>query len=130
MPGRIAVRSARPDGPRPFSSEWLAADAPPVESSPRAFRLPTWIPNGRTVSTAMLVIVSLAAAIAALVGSNRAMVVTPTPSQTLTALAPASVPSDAGNVAPTLSVPVATEPVVAAPEPGNTELETPPAPEF
>ena len=130
MPGRIAVRSGRPDGPRPFSSEWLAADAPPVESSPTAFRLPTWIPNGRTVSTAMLVVVSLAAAIAALVGGNRAMVVAPAPSQTLTALAPASAPSDAANVAPTQSVPVATEPAMAAQEAENTTLETPPAPEF
>ena len=28
MPGRIAVRSGRPDGPRPFSSEWLAGGNP------------------------------------------------------------------------------------------------------
>src|SRR5918994_5919089 len=130
MPGRIAVRSGRPDGPRPFSSEWLAADAPPVESPQRAFRLPTWIPNGRTVSTALLVVVSLAAAIAALVGGNRAMVVAPAPSQTLTALAPASVPSDVASMAPTLSVPVATVPAIAVTESGNTLSQAPAPPEF
>ena len=129
MPGRIAVRSGRPGGPRPFSSEWLAADAP-VESPPTAFRLPTWIPNGRAVSTAMLVIVSTAAAIAALLGANRTMVVAPAPSQTLTAPAPAIVQSGAAGVEPTHSVPVATEPAMAAPEPGNTAGDAPPAPEF
>src|SRR5687768_11496818 len=118
MPGRIAVRSGRPDGPRPFSSEWLAAEAP-VESPPTAFRLPTWIPNGRTVSTAMLVVVSLAAAIAALVGGNRAIVVTPAPTQTLTAPAPASVPSDAVGAQPTQGVPASTEPAMVALETGN-----------
>jgi hypothetical protein len=129
MPGRIAVRSGRPDGPRPFSSEWLAADAP-VESPPTAFRLPTWIPNGRTVSTAMLVVVSLAAAIAALVGGNRAIVVTPAPTQTLTAPAPASVPSDAAGAQLTQGVPASTEPARVALETGNTAGDAPPAPEF
>jgi hypothetical protein len=129
MPGRIAVRPGRPDGPRPFSSEWLAADAP--EAVPRtAFRLPTWIPNDRTVSTAMLVVISLAAAVAAVLGGNRAMVVTPAPSHTWTAPAATSVPSDAAGVAPNQSVPVSTEPAMVAPDTGNTGGGAPPAPEF
>ena len=94
MPGRIAVRSGRPAGPRPFSSEWLAADAP-EESPATAFRLPTWVPSGRTMSTAMLVVVSIAAASAALLGGNRAMFVSPAPTQTLTVPAPAAAASGA-----------------------------------
>jgi hypothetical protein len=129
MPGRIAMRSGRPDGPRPFSSEWLAADEP--EESPRAvFRLPSWIPNGRTLSTAMLVVISLAAAIAAVLGGNRAMVVTLAPSQTMTAPAPTRVPGVVPSVGPAQSVPSPTEPAIVAPEPGNTGGGVPPAPEF
>jgi hypothetical protein len=78
----------------------------------------------------MLVIVSMAAAIAALLGANRTMVVAPAPSQTLTAPAPAIVQSGAAGVELTHSVPVATEPAMAAPEPGNTAGDAPPAPEF
>ena len=129
MPGRIPVRSARPDGPRPFSSEWLAADAP-VELPRTGFRLPAWIPNGRTMSTAMLVVISLAAAFAALLGGNRSMFVSPAPSQTLVAPAPATGLSGAAVMEPTLSVPAPTAAVMAAPESGNTGIETPPAPEF
>lgn len=129
MPGRIAVRSGRPDGPRPFSSEWLAADSP-VESPRTAFRLPTWIPNGRTLSTAILVVVSLAAAIAAVLGGNRAMVVAPPPSQTLTASAPATEPSGASSLEPTQSAPASTASAMVAPETGNAEGDAPPAPEF
>ena len=83
MPGRIAVRAGRAAGPRPFSSEWLAADAP-EESPPTAFRLPPWVPSGRAVSTAILVVVSIAAASAAIVGGDRVMFVSPAPTQTLT----------------------------------------------
>ncbi len=129
MPGRIAVRSGRPDGPRPFSSEWLAADAP--EEPPRtAFRLPTWIPSGRTMSTAILVVVSLAAASAALLGGNRAMFVAPAPSQTLTAQAPVTAAGDAASIEPAQSGPAPTAPAMAAPETGIAGDEAPPAPEF
>jgi hypothetical protein len=129
MPGRIAARSGRPDGPRPFSSEWLAADTP-VEPPRPAFRLPGWIPNGRTMSTAMLVVVSLAAAIAALLGGNRAHFVSPAPSQTLTAPAPTTGASGPAGVEPTLSVPASTAPAVAPLEPANARSDAPPAPEF
>jgi hypothetical protein len=129
MPARIAVRSGRPDGPRPFSSEWLAADAP--EQPPRTeFRLPTWIPNGRTVSTAVLVVVSLAAAAAALLGGNRAMVVAPAPPQTVTAPAPAGQTHDIASVEPTLSVPAPTAPAMTAPESGDTGGDAQSVPEF
>ena len=80
MPGRIALRSGRPAGPRPFSSEWLAADAP-EESPAKAFRLPPWVPSGRTVSTAIVVVVSIAAAGAALLGGDSVMFVSPAPTQ-------------------------------------------------
>ena len=80
MPTRIAVRSGRPAGPRPFSSEWLAADAP--------------IDTGRRVPTAglgsrwahrehrHLIVVSIAAASAALLGGDRPMFTSPAPTQT------------------------------------------------
>ncbi len=54
-------RSHEPEGPRPFSSGWLEVPAPPA--SPRSgFRLPAWIPDGRALSAAMVVVVSLAIA--------------------------------------------------------------------
>ncbi len=129
MPGRIAVRSGRPNGPRPFSSEWLAADTP--IAAPRTTpRLPSWIPNARTVSTAMLIVVSLAAAIAALLGGNRTVYVSPAPSQTLTAPAPAAGPSGAAGIEPSLSVPASTAAAMVAPETANMGSDAPPAPEF
>ena len=79
MPGRIAVRRARPAGPRPFSSEWLASDAPPAPVRPPV-RYPGWIPNRRALSTAMLVLITLAAAIVPLVDGERAVFVSPTSS--------------------------------------------------
>ena len=58
MPGRIALRSGRPaDHGRSLRSGW--ADAP-EESPAKAFRLPPWVPSGRTVSTAIVVVVSIA----------------------------------------------------------------------
>ena len=99
MPGRMAVRPGRAAGPRPFSSEWLAADAP-EDSPPTAFRLPPWVPNGRTVSTAILVVVSMAAASLALVGGNRVTFVSP-PTRTLTVPAPPLVANDADGAEPT-----------------------------
>ena len=129
MPGRIAARSGRPDGPRPFSSEWLAADTP--EKPPRTeFRLPTWVPSGRTMSTTILVVVSLAAASAALLGGNRAMIVAPAPSQILTAQAPVTEAGDATSIEPAQSGPAPTAPAVAAAETGIVGDEAPPAPEF
>jgi hypothetical protein len=124
MPGRLAVRSGRPASPRPFSSEWLAADAP-EESPPTAFRLPPWVPNGRAVSTVILVIVSIAAASAALLGGNRAMFVSPAPTQTLTVPAPIAA-SDVGGTEPTPEVAAPTAVAMLTSDGGTAANDTPP----
>jgi hypothetical protein len=129
MPGRIAVRSTRAAGPRPFSSEWLAADTP-VEPARAAYRLPTWIPNGRAVSTAILVIVSIAAAGAALLGGNRTMFTAIAPTQTLNVPAPVPAASDLAIVEPTLNPPASTAPTMLASETGNVETGAQPVQEF
>src|SRR5829696_3280704 len=118
MPGRMAVRSGRPDGPRPFSSEWLAAD-PPAEPPRAAYRLPGWIPTGRTVSTGILVIVSIAAASAALLGGNRAMFTAPAPAV-----------SDPANVVAPVSAPAPTAAAALGSETGDQGIAAQPAPEF
>ena len=128
MPGRMAVRSGRPNGPRPFSSEWLAAVAP-EESPPTRFRLPPWVPTGRTVSTAILVVVSIAAASAAIVGGDRLMFVSPAPTQTLTVPARPLAASDADAGEPTPTMPAPTSVAMLASDAGATESDTPP-PEF
>ena len=107
MPGRMAVRSGRPAGPRPFSSEWLAADAP-QESPPTGFRLPSWVPTGRTMSTAILIVVSVAAASVALLGGDRTVFVSPAPTQTVNAPAPPLAASDVVGAEPTAEVPAPT----------------------
>lgn len=129
MPGRMAVRSGRPDGPRPFSSEWLAAD-PPAEPPRAAYRLPGWIPTGRTVSTGILVIVSIAAASAAVLGGNRAMFTAPAPTQTLIQQTAAPAVSDPANVAAPVSAPAPTVAAALAPETGDQGNAAQPAPEF
>jgi hypothetical protein len=127
MPNRIGVRSGRPAGPRPFSSEWLAADAPEA-SQVTPFRLPTWVPTGRTVSTAMLVVVSIAAASLGLVGESR-MFVSPVATHTLSLPAPIAA-SGAVGAEPTAGVPAPTAEATLVPETGATENDAPPAPEF
>lgn len=129
MPSRIAVRPGRPAGPRPFSSEWLAADAPEPPAA-TAFRLPTWVPTGRTVGTAMLVVVSIAAASAAILGGDRGMFVSPAPTQTLNVPAPTVASSGAVGAEPTPGGPAPTAEVMLAPETNTTETDAPPAPEF
>jgi hypothetical protein len=127
MPGRIGVRSGRTAGPRPFSSEWLAVDAPEA-SAATPFRLPAWVPTGRTVSTAMLVVVSVAAASFGLVGEGR-MFVSPAPTHTLTLPAPLNA-SGAVGAEPTQGAPEPTAEVTLAPEPRAMEKDMPPVPEF
>ena len=125
MPGRMAVRAGRPATPRPFSSEWLAADAP-EESPPTAFRLPPWVPNGRTVSTAILVVVSITAASAALFGGNRMMVVSPVPTRTVTESAlPHAAIDDVGEQ-PTPGVPAPTAMAMVASDADTSEGDIPP----
>jgi hypothetical protein len=129
MPGRIAVRSGRSGGPRPFSSEWLAADDPP-EPPRAAYRLPAWIPNGRTVSTAILIIVSVAAAGAALLGGNRGMFVATSPTETLIAQTPGPVVVDPPGEEPRLAAPVPTAQPMAASETSAAETAAQTVPEF
>ena len=129
MPGRIAVRRARPAGPRPFSSEWLASDALPAPTRPPV-RYPGWIPNRRALSTALLVGITLAAAIVPLIDGERAVFVSPTGSQ-----------SEGGSaVVPEPSVVALANPNPSAREPNGLHLPTAetaeqgseavPAPEF
>jgi hypothetical protein len=128
MPTRIAARSGRSAGPRPFSSEWLAADAP--EAPPATvFRLPAWVPAGRTISTAMLVVVSIAAASAAILGGDRVMLESPAPTQMVTEPAPPVAANSAVVVEPTPGVPAPTAAAASAPETSTTETDSP-APEF
>ena len=129
MPGRMAARRVRAEGPRPFSSEWLATDIPPEPGAP-SVRFPTWLPNRRALSTAMLVIITLGAAVVPIIDGNRAVFITPTSSQSENAPAFASEPS---SEAPTNTNSGASEPVVASvPTPETSQLgsEPPPVPEF
>jgi hypothetical protein len=65
MSGRFAGRSPQPEGPKPFSAEWVAAtEQPPsvvvATLPPRTrFRLPGWFPGERATSAALLVVVIL-----------------------------------------------------------------------
>lgn len=65
MPIRFSARSSEAEGPKPFSSEWLAADRP-VSPPREGFRLPAWIPDGRAINRVMLIGVTVAAVAAAL----------------------------------------------------------------
>lgn len=65
MAGRFAGRSPQPEGPKPFSAEWVAAhEQPPsvvvATLPPRTgFRLPGWFPGERATSAGLLVVVIL-----------------------------------------------------------------------
>lgn len=65
MAGRFAGRSPQPEGPKPFSAEWVAAhEQPPTVAAaappPRTgFRLPGWFPGERATSAGLLVAVIL-----------------------------------------------------------------------
>jgi hypothetical protein len=78
----------------------------------------------------MLVIVSVAAAGAALLGGNRTMFTPPTPAPTQVVPAPAPAASDVANVDPITSVPAPTAPMALASDIGDTGGGAQPAPEF
>lgn len=64
MTGRFAGRSPQPEGPKPFSAEWVAAHEQPsvvvTTLPPRSgFRLPGWFPGERATSAGLLVVVIL-----------------------------------------------------------------------
>jgi hypothetical protein len=64
MTGRFAGRSPQPEGPKPFSAEWVAAHEQPstvvaVLPQRSGFRLPGWFPGERATSAGLLVVVIL-----------------------------------------------------------------------
>ncbi len=65
MAGRFTGRSPQPEGPKPFSAEWVAANERPpalvVATMPArtGFRLPGWFPGERATSAGLLVVVIL-----------------------------------------------------------------------
>ena len=65
MAGRFAGRPPQPEGPKPFSAEWVAAhEQPPslivAALPPRTgFRLPGWFPGERATSAGLLAVVIL-----------------------------------------------------------------------
>ncbi len=129
MPGRIAVRRSRAPGPRPFSSEWLASDAPPAPvRSP--VRYPGWIGNRRALSTALLVVITLAAAIVPIIDGERAVIVPPTSSQYEGASVVVPEPSAIAltNSNPNVNVPNGQE--LPSAETAEQGSETLPVPEF
>ena len=65
MPGRMALRTPREPGPRPFSSAWLDSPDPPPQPRRRAV-LPDWIPESRALSAGLVVVLSLAVGMLAL----------------------------------------------------------------
>jgi hypothetical protein len=105
MPGRLGVRATQPSGPRPFSSEWLAGETATEQPPTRlSFRLPDWIPDGRTLSAAMVVAISVVSAVLAFQGNR------PSPEeQGAQSLAPAT-------TAPAAPVVATAIPTLAAPE--------------
>jgi hypothetical protein len=64
VPKRIGGRIDRSAGPAPFSKEWNAApDKTPVTRS--VVQLPEWLPDERTLSAALVLLLSLAIAVVA-----------------------------------------------------------------
>lgn len=133
MPARLALGSRRPEGPRPFSTEWLEAPpAPPVERAPRRFRfrLPEWVPEGQTLSAGLVAVLSLAVALLALQpaprtgpSQNSATEADPAvagPTEAVDLLAPAVVatedPATVSQAVPQDSSPTSVPETVAAPE--------------
>ena len=129
MPGRIAVRRARVAGPRPFSSEWLASDAPPAPTR-TPVRYPGWIPNQRALSTSLLIVITLAAAILPLIDRERAVYDSPSAAQSRGASAIVLEPTAVAPVHTIQSAPEPTRPDLASAETTALESEALSAPEF
>ena len=75
MPSRLSISSPRSSAPQPFSSAWLAGASEP-EPSRNHVHLPAWIPDGRALNAALVVVITLTTALFALVG-NRSSPTTP-----------------------------------------------------
>ncbi|MFT4038373.1 MAG: hypothetical protein QM692_09355 [Thermomicrobiales bacterium] len=65
MAGIFARRAAQPEGPKPFSAEWVATSEQPSlevvapEPPRKKFRLPAWFPGERASSAGLLAVVIL-----------------------------------------------------------------------
>lgn len=123
------MRSPRPMEPRPFSSEWLAAD-PPADPERAPFRLPAWVPDGRALSAGLTIAVSLVVAILAFQGGGRGA------DSVQTNVAAIEAPTALGEQLDPVSVTTTAAPSDAgtafqiAPNAGAGELAAAPAPEF
>ncbi len=131
MPGRFVLRSSRPEGPAPFSSEWLTSDAPPPTPRTRV-RLPEWVPEGRTLSAGLLVALTLVVTVLALqargergrmVPSTTAIVAPTGAADPLLAAAPAATTAPAAEQPPSA-------PVESAQPTAALAQATVPGPEF
>jgi hypothetical protein len=121
VPGRAATRAPRAGEPKPFSSEWLAADTP-IEPAPTRFRLPAWIPDGRGLSAGMVVVVSLVTAVIAFRGEPSRSVSPGVVAPTVVATVAASLATESEPVpAPTAAVQAALEAVPEALEPESAD---------
>lgn len=130
-------RPERAEGPRPFSSEWLAAD-PTLEAPPRArISLPEWLPDGRVLSAVMVVLVALGTALVTFRGDH-GIVITSTvePTKVLSADMLLAEPTSAVPVTPDAAVlaaatatAVLTAPVSSPDTAGNMTVATPPVDE-
>jgi hypothetical protein len=129
MPGRLALRPSRPSGPRPFSSEWLAAPAP-IAPEPTRLRLPPWIPDSRALSAGLVVLVSLATAFLTLVHGGGGPVAHPSPMPVVAVQTPLVQPTVNVNVAPAPAQPIAQDAPAAAADGNIQSFEAAPAPEF
>lgn len=130
MPGRLGVRTTQPSGPRPFSSEWLAGDASTEPPPPRVtFRLPDWIPDGRTLSAVLVVAVSLASAVLAFQGSRSNPADNAAPSLAVATTAPVATVVEAV-LAPTVAAPVAAQDAAGGTEPEAAPIVEPSAAAF
>lgn len=120
MRGKLTSRSSQTERPRPFSSEWLASDAPP-EPAPERLRLPEWIPDGRALSAAMVVLVAIATAFVTFRGGQGITIQGPAHSAP-TPLAPVETPKVEEEIAPP---PTPTTVPVGSEAPTSTSLNDP-----
>src|SRR4051794_27275502 len=103
MPSRLSAGSARSPAPQPFSSAWLAGETEP--EPPRTHgHAPGWLPDGRTLSAALVVLITVATALFTLLGNR-----------------PVQIPAETHAVVPTTSAPanVVDPPQVAATVPSS-----------
>jgi hypothetical protein len=109
MPGRMSAGSTRSPSPQPFSSAWLAGATQPEPPRSHA-HLRDWLPEGRTLNAALVVLVTVATALFTLVGNRTGPRPSETPIPIPAVAAPANV-VDPPRAAPTVAQ-VSEEPIV------------------